>query len=273
MRVTVLGSGSRGNAVLVDGGGVRLLVDAGFSGRELARRLDAVDVHPESIDALLVTHDHRDHVRGMGIAARRWGWPIFATDATVGACRALLDGTEQIRRYRAQRPLRIGGLRIDPFLTVHDAVDPIAITVEEEASGNRLGIATDLGRPTTAVRHALRDCHLLILEANHDEGMLRRSPYPWSVQARIAGSHGHLSNGAAGRLAAELCHEALGGVILAHLSERANQPELAQETVARALDGAGYEGTLKVARQSEPITPVELTRLRNCLMPAQLALL
>jgi phosphoribosyl 1,2-cyclic phosphodiesterase len=125
-------------------------------------------------------------------------------------------------------------------------------------TGAKLGIATDLGRPTAAVRHALSGCHLLVLEANHDEIMLRDSPYPWGVKTRIAGSHGHLSNRAAGELAVEVWHPALSRVILAHLSERANDPGRAREAVERALARKRFRGTLEVASQTQPLDPVEV---------------
>ncbi|HEX5727368.1 MAG TPA: MBL fold metallo-hydrolase, partial [Longimicrobiaceae bacterium] len=204
MKVTVLGSGSRGNAVLVESGGVRLLVDAGFSGRDLERRLAAAGVPPDTLTALLVTHDHTDHTRGMGVAARRWGVPLYLTELTRSACRSLLDGTEEVRLYSSAYPVEVGGLTVTPFLTVHDAIDPVAVTVMETATGEKLGIATDLGRSTATMRHALRGCDVLVLESNHDEVMLRESAYPWSVKARIGGSHGHLSNRAAAELAREL---------------------------------------------------------------------
>jgi phosphoribosyl 1,2-cyclic phosphodiesterase len=273
VRVTVLGSGSTGNATLVEAEDTRVLVDAGFSGRDLERRLDIAGVDPASITALLVTHDHGDHTRGIGIAARRWKIPLFLTEPTRRSCDALLDGSESVVTYRATEPVRIGALLVEPFLTVHDAVDPIAVSVTEPETGHRLGIATDLGRPTATVRHALRDCHLLVLEANHDEILLRESPYPWSVKARIGGSHGHLSNRAAAELAAELGHERLGCVVLAHLSERANDPQLARENVVAGLERVRYGGKLLVAGQEEPLEPIDLGAMLATSGPAQLSFL
>ena len=271
MKVTVLGSGSRGNAVLIESDGVRLLVDAGFSGRDLERRLAAVEVDPGSLTALLVTHDHSDHTRGMGVAARRWGLPLYLTDKTRGVCRSLLDGSEQVRAYSSEDAVEIGGLVVTPFLTVHDAIDPVAVTVTERATGEKLGIATDLGRATAPVRHALQRCHLLVLESNHDEVLLRQSRYPWSVKARIGGSHGHLSNRAAAELVRELHHEGLCAVILAHLSENANDPSLAHDTVGEAL-GRRYRGTLQVATQEKPLDPIDVSRMRTARLPAQTSL-
>jgi phosphoribosyl 1,2-cyclic phosphodiesterase len=271
MRVTVLGSGSRGNAILVEAGDVRLLIDAGFSGKDLARRMAAVDVEPESITALFITHDHGDHTRGMGVFARRFGTPLHLTPATRTACEGLLRGDEPVVEYHSAAPVRFGPLRIEPFLTLHDAVDPVAITVTDTRNDSKLGIATDLGRPTTSVRAALASCHLLVLEANHDDARLWSGPYPWSVKQRIASSHGHLSNRAAAELAAELFHPNLAGVVLAHLSDSCNEPEMARAAVDAGLARKGFRGLLRVAPQDEPSDPIDVLALRDRTAPAQLA--
>lgn len=247
MKVATIASGSRGNSVLIDGGGTRILVDAGISGARMARRLERLDVPPESIDAVVITHEHRDHTSGVGVAGRRWGWPIYMTEATRARCAVLLTGDEDVRIYSGYRSLRLGTLEVMPFLTCHDAADPIAVTVSDLDTGLKVGIATDLGRATTAVRHALRGCHLLILEANHDELMLREGPYPWSVKQRIGGSRGHLSNRLAAELAADLAHEELAAVLLAHLSQECNEPGLARDTVLRHLAARRFGGRVDVA--------------------------
>ncbi|MFQ5679454.1 MAG: MBL fold metallo-hydrolase [Gemmatimonadota bacterium] len=252
VRVATLGSGSRGNSVLLESEETRILVDAGFSGAELARRLRGLGVEPEQIDALVVTHDHRDHTCGVGIAARRWGWPVYVSRPTAEACRPLLNGSEDLRPLRRNEPLLLGGVAVHPFLTCHDAPDPLAVTVTESSTRLKVGIATDLGRATVPVRHALAGCHFLILEANHDEGLLRTGPYPWPLKRRIGGSRGHLSNRLAGELAAELEHPRLGAVLLAHLSHDCNDPARARATVRRILGRAGFTGILEVAGQETP---------------------
>lgn len=272
MKVTVLGSGSSGNSILVESSETRLLVDAGFSGRSIERRLAAVECDPTAVDALFITHEHGDHTQGMGVFARRWGTPLFLSDRTRIACQSLLNGTERVSPYGCAEPVVIGGLRIEPFLTIHDAVDPFAITVTEIATGEKLGIATDLGRPNVSVRHALRDCDMIILEANHDELLLRECVYPWSVKRRIGGSHGHLSNRAAADLIAELYHPGLLAVVLAHLSEQANDPALAHDVIGMRLEKVDYRGLLTVGRQHKPIEPVDLSRARRMHGPPQLAL-
>jgi phosphoribosyl 1,2-cyclic phosphodiesterase len=273
VKVVVLGSGSGGNATLVEGAdGVRVLVDAGFSGRDLETRLRDVGVEPESLAAIFITHEHGDHTRGMGVLARRFGLALYLTPVTREACSALLLGKEDVREYHSSRPLRIGSLEVQPFLTVHDAADPVAVTVSDVATGDKLGIATDLGRPTAAVRAALAGCHILVLEANHDEAMLWNGPYPWSVKQRIASSHGHLSNRASGELARELHHPGLAAVVLAHLSEHCNDAALARDVVAEALDQLHFTGFLTVAPQDRPLDPMPVAALRLRFSPTQLSL-
>lgn len=252
MRIATLGSGSRGNSVFVECGRTRFLVDAGFSGAEIARRLELLGVGPESIQAIVVTHEHRDHTAGIGIAARRWNWPLYLTPATERACAPLLNGSEVVRRYEGEVPFDLGDARIHPSSTCHDAADPVALTVLDPDSGLKVGVATDLGRATTPVRSALAGCHFVVLESNHDETMLRESPYPWSVKQRIGGSRGHLSNRLAADLAVDLLHPALGGFLLAHLSDECNAPDTAAREARSRLARRGFKGVVDVARQEAP---------------------
>ena len=273
MRVTVLGSGSKGNAILVEAGETRILVDAGFSARDLERRLGTVGVKPQDVQAIVITHDHGDHTRGMGVFSRRFGTPLYLTDPTLRACRSLLKGGEKTRSYRAGFAFALGNLVVEPFLTIHDATDPVAVAVRDPETGLKVGVATDLGRPTAQVRHALSGSHLLILEANHDEALLHQGPYPWSVKSRIASSHGHLSNHAAASFAEELLHPRLTGVLLAHLSRECNTPELAMDVVGTRLRAAGFEGLVAVAGQDEPSRFLDVEELRGRTGPPQLTLL
>ncbi len=273
MRVALLGSGSSGNATLVRCGNTRILVDAGFSGRDIARRLEVLRVEPDQLAGIVITHDHADHTRGMGVFARRHGTPLYMTERTRDACAKLLRGNEDVRTYRAGYPILIEDARVEPFLTVHDAADPVGVAVVDECTGIRLGVATDLGRPTAQIRHALTGCDLLILEANHDEMLLRTGAYPWSVKQRIASSHGHLSNQAAARFVVELLHPRLAGVVLAHLSNECNRPELALQVVGKALQRAGWAGYLAVAEQHVPSEWMDVERLRVQCGPGQLSFL
>lgn len=263
MRVAALGSGSRGNSLLVEAGETRVLVDAGLSGRQIARRLEALQIDPASVAAIVVTHEHRDHTRGIGVAARRWGWPLYMSRRTAVSCRDLLSGEEEIRTFEREAAFRIGRLEVRAFLTSHDAADPLAVTLAEPLSGLKLGIATDLGRPTGPVRAALRGCHFLVLEANHDDLLLREGPYPWPVKHRIGGSRGHLSNRMAAQLAVELHHPELGGILLAHLSQECNDGTLAVRTVAEALASLEYRGLIEVATQERPTRLFDVASLRR----------
>jgi phosphoribosyl 1,2-cyclic phosphodiesterase len=254
-------------------GGTRVLVDAGFSAKSLEERLGSLGVLPEEIHGIVVTHDHGDHTRGVGVFARRHGTPVFVTDPTREACGRLFRGGEQLRPYRAGFPFSVGSLRVEPFLTAHDARDPVAVALLDSESGFKLGIATDLGRPTAQVRHALTRSDFLVLEANHDPGLLHQGPYPASVRARIASSHGHLSNEAAAQLALELLHPKLAGVVLAHLSAECNRPELAEDVVGSVLRSAGYRGWLEVAGQDIPTRLLDVGELSRRLDPPQLPLL
>lgn len=273
MRVAVLGSGSGGNSVFVSAGNTRVLIDAGFSARGVADRLDTLEVEPGSIDGIVVTHEHGDHTSGIGVYARRHGTPLYMTARTRAACEKLFRGPEIIVEYDPARPFTLGDLRVEPFFTVHDAADPVGVALVDECTGLRLGLATDLGRPTAQIRHALSGCDLLILEANHDEAMLHMSQYPASVKRRISSSHGHLSNQAAARLVTELLHPRLAGVVLAHLSKECNRPALARQVVGDALNKAGWTGHLEVALQHRPTSLLDVEELRFRSGPTQLSLL
>jgi phosphoribosyl 1,2-cyclic phosphodiesterase len=227
-------------------------VDAGFSGVQLARRLRHLGVQPESVEAVVVTHEHLDHTRGIGVGARRWGWRLLLTPGTRSACDGRLRGGERVELIRPESRFRVGDAEIHAFATCHDAAEPIAVTVRDPRSGLTLGVATDLGRATAPVRAALSGCHFLVLESNHDEDRLRASPYPWKVKQRIGGSRGHLSNRLAAELAAELLHPELGGILLAHLSQECNDPVLARREVAATLARQGWKGRLELVGQEAP---------------------
>ena len=272
MRFSVLGSGSGGNAILVCGGETRMLVDAGLSGRETARRLAACEVDPQEISAIVITHEHGDHTRGAGVLARRYGVPLLMTKPTRRACSKLLRGTETVVPYRAGYPVTHGDLLIEPVVTVHDAANPVALAVTDQTAGLRLGIATDMGRVRVQVKHALRGCDGLIVESNHDRVMLSAARYPAAVRARIASSHGHLSNQAAARLVGELMSSRLTAVVLAHLSEESNTPDLARSIMAAELDKKAFSGLLAVAGPAEPTPMIDLAKLRDRLAAPQLQL-
>lgn len=250
MRLTVLGSGSRGNALVVESGGRALLVDAGFSHRDLLERCTAAGVDARTIGAIALTHEHGDHARGAALAARRWRASIAASQGTLLRLNGDLGGVPTVALPPA-RAVSLAGFALTAYPTAHDAAEPVVLVVED-AEGCRLGVAYDVGSPTAALRHAIRDLDALVLESNHDEVMLRASAYPPSVRARIAGRAGHLSNRQCAELAAEAAHAGLGLLVLAHLSDRCNRPELARAAAEAALRGTRFAGRIVVAAQDEP---------------------
>ena len=253
MKLWVLGSGSRGNAVLLEAGGSRVLIDAGFAPRTLGARLAALGIAGESIEAVVLTHEHADHVRGACSGARRWGWTLYATEGTSRVCPELR--AHGARCFRAGATLELTALSLEAVATPHDAAEPVAFVATARASGARAAVAYDFGSAGSALRRALRQLDVLVLEANHDEGMLRAGPYPPSVRERIGGRRGHLSNDAAAVLAQECAHRQLGHVVLAHLSESCNDPGLATATVRAALARTRFAGLVQPAPQDAVIGP------------------
>jgi phosphoribosyl 1,2-cyclic phosphodiesterase len=256
MRLWMLGSGSRGNAVLLESGSARILIDAGFPVRVLQTRLRSVGIAPESISHCVITHEHTDHVRGAASAAAKWGWTLHASRGTLrGAPDAAAAGAIP---FTAGDTLAVDGFALQTVATPHDANESIAIVATANGCGTRTAICYDLGHGSDAVCRALVDVELLVLEANHDEAMLRVGPYPPFVSARIGGRHGHLSNRAAAALARGAVSKSLRQVVLAHLSEKCNTPTLALDEVGGALGKARYRGALQAAAQDAvlgPITP------------------
>lgn len=248
MNVTILGSGSRGNAVVIEADGARMLVDAGFTARTLGTRMAAADIAPESIDAVLLTHEHSDHVSGACTAARKWGWKVFATAGTIAGT----PGLSALRPVAVDpgTPLVLDTMQVRCVRSPHDASEPVAVVVDVPSTGTCLGIAYDLGHVPVRIEQAMRQLDALILESNHDEEMLRSGPYPLVVQDRIAGANGHLSNRAAAELARRVAHRGLRHVVLAHLSEQNNTPDVAHAAVGQSLRTTAFRGTLSVARQN-----------------------
>jgi phosphoribosyl 1,2-cyclic phosphodiesterase len=254
--LTVLGSGSRGNALLVESGGDALLVDAGFSFPDLARRMAAAGAGGDRVRAIALTHEHGDHARGASRAAAAWNVPVAASAGTLTAVAARLGGARTVCLPPARR-VRIGSFTLAAYPTAHDASEPVMLVVED-AEGRRLGVAYDVGSPTAALQHACRGLDALVIESNHDEVLLRASAYPATVRARIAGRAGHLSNTQAAALVRTAVHAGLGAVVLAHLSDRCNRAELALETMKAALEGTAFTGRIVVAAQDAPTTAIDV---------------
>lgn len=247
MKIWSLGSGSRGNATVIDNGQTRVLVDSGFSARELKRRLAIAEIEPESVEAIVVTHEHSDHACGAARAARKWKWTVHATTGTAQQLPEL--ESVDVRTFEAGATLTFGTMSMLTVPTSHDATDPIAVVATDSVTGARAAVVVDLGHMTNHLRDALRDVEVLVLESNHDEGMLARGPYPPSVQRRIAGVMGHLSNRAAAAAARACAHANLQHLVLAHISEQCNTPDHALATASAALARSRFRGKVSAAAQ------------------------
>lgn len=257
LRAVVLGSGSGGNAVVVEQRGRRVLIDAGFSCRELERRMKSVGIAPETISALLLTHEHDDHVRGAGRFALKHRIPVRATKGTIAGTELPPDVAMNLEPIESGRPFEIAGFAIEPFLIPHDAREPVGFVLQD-AAGRRLGLAADIGCRSQLAWSRLVDLDLLILETNHDLDLLRTGPYPWHLKQRVASRHGHLSNAEASEGLPELLCSRLRTLVLYHLSRVNNTVALASATVREALDRAGARTEVVVADQFQPTPWMEV---------------
>jgi len=253
MRFTSLGSGSRGNALVVEARGTRVMLDCGFTLAETTARLARVGLEPSDIDAVLVTHEHDDHVGGVGRFARKAGSRVYATSGTLAASAKFL-GTVCVEVFDPHAAFEIDDLRIEPYPVPHDAREPAQFVFDD--GRGRLGVLTDAGASTPHIEAMLTGCAALVLECNHDEAMLANGPYPASLKARVASRYGHLANAAAATLLARLDSTRLRHLVAAHLSETNNTPALAQAALAGAL-GCEPEAVI-VASQSEGFGWLEL---------------
>jgi phosphoribosyl 1,2-cyclic phosphodiesterase len=233
--VCVLASGSKGNAIYVSDGRSSILIDAGLSAVEIERRLLSRNLRPESLDALVVSHEHSDHIQGAGPLSRRYRLPVYINEPTLAAAEAQLGTIRRTVKFHPGVSFTVGDLCLHPFSVSHDASESVGFTVA--AGGTKIGIATDLGTATQLVSHHLKGCTLMVLEANHDPKMLEEGPYPWHVKQRIQSRLGHLSNQACRDLLGEVFHRGLRHVILGHMSETNNTPDKALSVVGEALSG------------------------------------
>lgn len=224
----ILASGSKGNAIVVSSSRTRILIDAGLTGKELHRRMQLADIGATEIQGVIVTHEHHDHVRGAGVFSRRYELPVYLTQGTLENLPQQVGALACPRVFRSGYSFHIGDLSVTPFAISHDASDPVGLTIEND--GCKLGICTDLGVATQLVRKKLEGCQAMVLEANHDVDLLLDGPYPWHLKQRIRSRHGHLSNADSCELLKALLHDQLQVVVLAHLSETNNRPELVRET-------------------------------------------
>jgi phosphoribosyl 1,2-cyclic phosphodiesterase len=238
IRFASLGSGSRGNATLVEAGGTCLLIDCGFAARDFVARCEALGFDPGRLDAILVTHEHGDHVRGVGAVARRFGVPVWMTPGTRAvADPGRVDALELFHSHGGA--FRIGAIEVQPVPVPHDAREPTQFVFSHRRQ--RFGLLTDLGSITPRVVEAFDGVDALLLECNHDPEMLANGPSPPSLQARVGGRFGHLANAQAAELLAAIEQRRLGHLVAAHLSEKNNAPALARaalESACRDFDGS-----------------------------------
>jgi phosphoribosyl 1,2-cyclic phosphodiesterase len=263
-RVSILASGSSGNCTLLETERTCLLVDAGLSKKELLRRLDLLGRRPETLDGIVLSHEHSDHIGGLVQASVFWRAPVYITESTHYEIERILpDGSAQrlarVEHIRAGQKFIVGDIEVSPFSIPHDAADPLGFTFC--SNGCKVAVATDLGYLPELVKHHLRDSDCLVLESNHDLEMLKVGPYPWHIKQRVMSRTGHLSN----HTVSEFLGDAEGFdararyLVLAHLSENNNNPDVARISAEEALGRrADFAGKLWVASQQVPLDPIEL---------------
>jgi phosphoribosyl 1,2-cyclic phosphodiesterase len=258
VKFTILGSGSGGNCAYLETAETRILVDAGFSPRQIRKRLENIGRVPENLKAILVTHEHADHIQGLTGIAARLNIPIFCNRATKEAFEFQLQARFDCQLFETGASFEIGDLLVDTFAIPHDAQDPVGFLIRTSA-GN-IGFVTDLGHTTKLVLERIRPANVLVLESNHDVKMLQDCPRrSWSLKQRILGRHGHLSNDAAAEAAAHIMSAELKHLYLAHLSRECNRPELAHYVMAEQLHHIGAKHVqLLTAAQDVPCKTLEL---------------
>lgn len=255
LAVCVLASGSKGNAVYISDGTTALLLDAGLSGIEIERRMKSRGLTPAHLTAILVSHEHSDHIKGVGVLSRRYHLPVYMTPRTRRAAESQLGRVDDFHDFECGRAFSIDRLRVHPFSISHDAADPSGFTVSQ--NGCKIGVATDLGIATAMVREHLKHCRMVLIEANHDTQMLLTGPYPWHLKQRVKSRTGHLSNTAAKELLAEIRHDRLQHVILGHLSEQNNTPQKVLTEIGPAMGPCRAE--ILVADQNVPTPLFQMT--------------
>lgn len=267
LRISILASGSSGNATLLETSSTRLLVDAGLGRRETLRRLAALGVKPHALDGIVISHEHTDHIGGLPQIARHWHATIYLTEATHSEVRCILpDGAgeklERVEHICSGEHFQVGDIEVSPFSIPHDAADPIGFTFR--TNGFKVAVVTDLGYLPELVKHHLRETDCLVLESNHDLEMLKVGPYPWHVKQRVMSRTGHLSNHTTCEFLAD--PEGFDGLarylVLAHLSETNNNPDVArlsaEEALGRRPAECAFRGELLVASQRVPLGPFVL---------------
>jgi phosphoribosyl 1,2-cyclic phosphodiesterase len=247
MRFASIGSGSEGNGLVVEAGSTRIMIDCGFGVRDTASRLGRLGLAPDSLDAILVTHEHSDHVGGVPAFAARHDIPVWLTFGTLTTVGERFANVPRVYGFDSHDRFVVGDIEVLPFPVPHDAREPVQFVVSDGVW--RLGVLTDLGTSTPYVEASLTRCHALVLECNHDLGLLESSDYPRALKDRIAGRFGHLHNEGAGALLSALDNSLLQHIVAAHLSKQNNTPDLARAALAAALNCTG--DWIGIANQAE----------------------
>jgi len=268
VRLTILGSGSGGNCAYLETDDVRILIDAGFSARQIRQRLATIGRTPENLSGILITHEHSDHIQGLAALCDKLRLPIYCNRATKDALEYQLQTRLACRLFTTGGSFEIGDMCVETFMVPHDAQDPVGFLIR--TAGGNIGFLTDLGHTNKLVIERIRPANVLVLEANHDVKMLQESPHrPWSLKQRILGRHGHLSNEAAAETAAQVMSAHLRHLYLGHLSRECNRPEIARRVMAQRLEKIGASHVrLETASQNIPSPTLELEKPIAETMPA-----
>ena len=241
-------SGSSGNTLFVESENTKLLIDAGVSSKKIENALNSLEIAPESIDGILITHEHSDHVQGLGTFAKKFNLPVFVNQKTLDAMPKQKEkiSEKNINIFKIEEKFEIGDLKIKPFSIPHDAANPCGFNIFKD--NKKISIATDIGHMTRGILKNLEDSIFIMLESNYDPDVLMYSKYPYPLKSRIAGPNGHLSNELAGKTISHLLNSGLQQAILGHLSKQSNFPELAYKTVVDELMSTNYdENSLKLS--------------------------
>lgn len=251
LKFSILSSGSGGNALYIEADGKRILIDAGLSEKKLSQRISHIDRSLSGLDAVFATHEHSDHIKGIGPLLRKHQLQLYTTEGTYKRAHQTLGKLPGFNTIRSGQPVEFGELVVEPYSTPHDAEESVAFIIHYK--GLRLGLATDLGKVTKDVTDKLQKMDALLIESNHDVEMLDAGPYPWITKRRIKSDVGHLSNEACGELLSSVKHSGLRLVVLMHMSETNNHPELVRLTARQALGEDSPE--MIIAEQNHP-TPL-----------------
>lgn len=249
-----LASGSKGNSLYIGSETTRILVDAGISATTIMERLVEASIDPQSIQAILITHEHSDHIKGLALLARRLGIPVLANAETAKGIYAAIGERPKFKIFTTGETFQFGDLHVHPFSVPHDTLDPVAFTIETK--GVKLGICADLGHATSLIKKQLENCHFLYLEANHEPSMVHASRRPNMLKHRILGKQGHLSNEECANLIKEIFHPGLKHVHLAHLSSECNAEEVALRVVHEILTSNHISIDLSIAYQNRSSKPI-----------------